>query len=61
MNNIAKKAYVRTRKFVEDHKVGITAATTALVCLKLNKMALRDHDQFLKDHDLYDEFYTPSD
>lgn len=33
--------------------VGIT---TGIV---LNKVALHSHDAFLKEHDLYDEYYTP--
>ena len=28
---------------------------------KLNRIALASHDEFLKDHDLYNEFYCPSD
>lgn len=57
MNKI-KKAIARTEKFVEDHKVGIAVTATALVCLKLNRIALRQHDNFLKEHDLYDAFYV---
>lgn len=61
MNEIAKKAVARSRKFVEDHKVGITVTVTAACCLMLNRVALKSHDEFLKKHDLYDEFYTVTD
>lgn len=56
-----KKSIRSTRKFVADHKVAIAVTATALTCLALNKVALRDHDNFLKEHDLYDEFYFPQD
>lgn len=49
------------KKFVADHKVAIAVTATALVCLKLNRMALADHDNFLKEHDLYEKFYTAED
>lgn len=56
-----KKVKNATVKFVEDHKVGIAVTLTALTCLKLNRIALRDHDNFLKDHDLYEKFYSLED
>jgi hypothetical protein len=54
-----KKIARSTRNFVEDHKVGITVVLTAATCLKINRVALRQHDEFLKEHDLYEKFYTP--
>lgn len=51
----------RAVKFAEDHKVGIAVTATAAVCVALNRLALKDHDNFLKEKGLYDEFYTPSD
>lgn len=56
-----KKATKRIGKFVEDHKVGIAVVSTIIVMGKLNKIALRDHDNFLRDKGLYDEFYTFND
>lgn len=53
-----KKIGRSTKNFVVKHKVAIAVTATALICGKLNKMALHDHDQFLKEHDLYDEYYT---
>ena len=56
-----KKVARRTKKFVQDHKVAITAVTVGALALKLNKMALKSHDDFLKDHNLYETYYTPED
>lgn len=56
-----KKAAVSTKKFVYKHRVAITATVTTAICLKLNQMALADHDNFLKEEGLYEKFYTPSD
>lgn len=56
-----KKATVSTKKFVYKHRVAITVTITTAICLKLNQLALADHDNFLKEHDLYETFYTPSD
>lgn len=58
--NTARKAAVFTKNFVMNHKVTLAIGVTTLTCLKLNKMALRDHDDFLKEHNLYDAFYTPA-
>ncbi len=56
-----KKTAAATKKFVEDHKVAISVTLTALVCFKLNQMAIGGHNEFLKERGLYDEFYTPTD
>lgn len=56
-----KKAKDSTKKFINDHKVIITFTLTAALCLKLNKMALKDHDDFLVEKGLSDEYYTPQD
>jgi hypothetical protein len=61
MKDHAKKAVVRTKKFVSDHQIAIAVTATALVCLKLNKMALRDHEAFMAEHGILEKFYTPVD
>lgn len=58
MLNTVKKVGLRTKQFVIDHKVAIAVTATTVVCLALNKMALKDHDNFLKENDLYDAFYN---
>lgn len=48
-----------TKKFVAKHRVAIAVVGTAAVCLYLNRRALAMHDEFLKEHNLFTEFYTP--
>lgn len=55
-----KNAAASTKKFVEDHKVAIAVTLTAAICLKLNRVALKDHDNFLEEHGLLEKFYTPT-
>ena len=54
-----KKIPARVKKFVKDHKVAVAVISTAAVCLKINRVALRDHDNFLAEKGLLDEFYSP--
>lgn len=60
MNKI-KKVALSTGRFVERHKTSIAVGITAAVCLKLNRLALADHDSFLKEHNLLDKFYGAED
>jgi hypothetical protein len=61
MSNIATKAATSTKKFVIKHKTAITVVATSAVWYTINRAAVNQHDDFLKEHDLYEEFYTPSD
>jgi len=54
-----KNKYFATKKFVADHKVLLTALATATVCTAINQAALKQHNDFLKEKGLYEEFYTP--
>lgn len=45
------------KKFVLKHKVVFAVTSTAALLTIVNKIALRQHDNFLKEHGLYDEFY----
>jgi len=49
--------YTSAKKFVAKHKVAIAITGTAAVCLYLNRLALTQHNDFLKEHDLYEAFY----
>ena len=51
------------KKFWADHKTKILTATTviSIAGAALMKVGLNQHDNFLKEHDLYDEFYNPED
>jgi hypothetical protein len=57
--NRVKQTAVSTKNFVVRHKTAVAVATTVLVLQACNRKALDQHDQFLKEHDLYNEFYTP--
>lgn len=56
-----KKIGRSSKKFVADHKVGIAVAATTLVCYKLHRTVVHGWNDFLKEHDLYDTYYTPED
>jgi hypothetical protein len=58
MNPVIKTA-VATKNFVVKHKTAVAVATTVAVMTAINNKALSQHDDFLKQHDLYDEFYSP--
>jgi len=55
--NAAKLVVARTKKFAADHKVAIAVVATTTVCFAINRVAMKQHNDFLKEHDLYDEFY----
>lgn len=58
--NAAQKTLLRTKKFVTDHKVALTAVTTATataaVCVKAQKNAINNVLDFLHEKGLYEEF-----
>lgn len=49
----------KIRSFVQTHKTKIAVATTAVACLAVNRLSHQHKDEFLKEHDLYDLYYTP--
>jgi hypothetical protein len=49
---------VRTKKFFVDHKVGIAITATALVALQLNKLALKDHENFMEENGILESYYN---
>lgn len=53
-----KKAH-QAKEFVRRHRVIIAVTSTMACCLWLNRIALRQHDSFLAEKGLLDEFYTP--
>ena len=58
----AKNAVLRTKQFVADHKVALTAVTsataTAAVFVKANAAVVKQFNEFLDEHGLKDEFYS---
>jgi hypothetical protein len=59
--NAVKKTAVSTKNFVVRHKTVVAVAVTATVLTAINHKALDQHNEFLKEHDLYDAFHTPED
>lgn len=53
-----KKIASSTKEFVKNHQFAVGAIVAAAVLIPINRMALKEHDSFLKEHDLYDQFYT---
>lgn len=51
----------RVKTFVNRHKVAITVVVTSTVWYGINRLALKQHEDFLREHDLLDEYYTPED
>jgi len=56
-----KKQIASVKKFWADNKTKILATTTVLSVLVAVGMraGLDQHDEFLKEHDLFDEYYRP--
>lgn len=58
--NIIKKARTSVANFVEEHKVGIavavTAVTTFYACAAVSRSAVAQREDFLKEKGLLDEF-----
>lgn len=57
--SIIMKPVVSTKNFVKKHRVAIAIIATTVLAVKVNHMALSDHNEFLKEKGLYEEFYTP--
>ena len=63
MNNI-KNAATSAKIFVAKHKTALTVtvavAATAVATRKLDGTALKQHNEFLREKGLFDEFYELS-
>ena len=44
--------------FVRRHKVAIAIIGTAVICIAINRQALKQHNDFLKEIGQYDAFYN---
>lgn len=51
----------RVKRFVQKHKVAITVVVSSACWITINRLALKQHNDFLKEKGLYDEFYNPED
>ena len=45
-------------RFVYKHRTAIAVVTTATLCLAIQIRASSEWNEFLKDHDLLEEFYN---
>jgi hypothetical protein len=53
MNKIAT-----AKKFVARHRVAIAVTATTIVLTAVHMRIVDDTNEFLKEHDLFDEFYA---
>lgn len=55
-----KKVTTRAKKIWADHKTKILTATTVLstTTAVVMRIAIKQHDDFLREKGLYEEFYT---
>lgn len=50
---------IAVKNFASRHRVAIAVTTTALIGLAVNRSALTQHNEFLKEHGLFDAYYNP--
>jgi hypothetical protein len=54
---LMEQRFAQAKEFVKKHRVAVAIVSTASVCLTLNRYALKQHDDFLKEKGLYNEYY----
>lgn len=54
-----KKRLVASKNFVSKHRVAIAVTLTSAVWLKAFANSNKGLEEFLKEHDLFDKYYTP--
>lgn len=61
--NKLKEKLDSTKKFVQQHQTKILATTTAVTTtvVVLQRIGLKQHNDFLKEKNLHDEFYSQTD
>lgn len=60
MNNVKQNPLVATKNFVVKHKTKILITTTVVstTAAVLMRTGIAQHNEFLKQHGLYEEFYA---
>ena len=57
-----KSKFNSAKNFVARHKIAITVASTAVattgICVYAYREGVEQYDEFLKEHNLYDQFYS---
>jgi hypothetical protein len=56
-----KKIASAAKKFVVANKVELAVATTLAVCVVVHCRIIKEHNDFLKEHDLFDAYYPLED
>lgn len=56
--NRAKKALIRTQKFVSDNKVPIAVAVTSAAAMHVHLKVIQNMNDRLKEMGIYDEFWN---
>ena len=56
-----KNPVVPVRNFVAKHRVAIAITATFVLTASLNRKAIQQHNDFLKEHNLFEAFYLPED
>jgi hypothetical protein len=51
---------VALKKTVSKHKTTIAVVATALTCYAIQRQTVRDWNGFLRENDLYDAYYFPT-
>lgn len=59
MNELEEAPITEKKSFVKRHKVAIAVIASSAFWITINRLSLKQHNDFLKEKDLYDEFYTP--
>lgn len=57
--NATATAVIRTKKFVARHKTALAVTATAAIAVVVHTKVVGQHNDFLKEHGLYETFYTP--
>jgi hypothetical protein len=57
--NQLKKVTSSTKNFVLFHKGTIALSAAVIALVHMNKVALKEHDTFLTEKGLYEEFHAP--
>jgi hypothetical protein len=57
--NKLQTATTSAKNYVRKHRVAVAVVATTVVCGAINRAALKQHNEFLKEEGLYEEFYTP--
>jgi hypothetical protein len=53
-----KNKAMKPVNFVRRHKVAVAIVGTAVICIYINRQALAQHNDFLMEKGLFDEFYA---